>query len=129
MKEPIWLSRTVLDSVQIDQLREHGGRPGIREENALEAALARARNKWEHDHDLGRADVAAAYGFEILSNDLYRDGNKRIAFLAMVIFLDLNGRSFNASEEDVVRTIVALASGQLSEKKLANWIRENTSKE
>jgi death-on-curing protein len=86
------------------------------------------RSKWEHDHDLGRADLAAAYCSEILSNDLYRDGNERIAFLAMVIFLELNGRSFDASEEEVVRTIVAFASGQLSEKKLANWIRENTSK-
>jgi death on curing protein len=128
MKEPVWLSRSVVDSVHIDQLREHGGLPGIRDENALGSALGRAPNKWEYDRDVDIADLAAAYGFGISSNHPYRDGNKRIAFLAIVIFLGLNGRSFDASEEDVVKMILALASGRLSEKKLAEWIRKNAAK-
>lgn len=125
MKEPRWVNRIVLDAVHIDQLREHGGLPGIRDENALESALARARNKWEYADDLDLADLAAAYGFGISSSHPYRDGNKRIAFLAMVILLGLNGKQFEATEADVVTTILALADNKLSEKKLSQWLRDH----
>jgi death-on-curing protein len=124
MKEPRWVSRIVLDAVHLDQLREHGGLPGVRDENALESALARARNKWEYSEDLDIADLAAAYGFGISSSHPYRDGNKRIAFLAMVIFLGLNGKQLETTETDVVTTILGLADNKLSEKKLAQWVRD-----
>ena len=124
MKEPRWVSRVVLDAVHIDQLREHGGLPGVRDENALESALARARNKWEYSEGQDLADLAAAYGFGISSSHPYRDGNKRIAFLAMVIFLGLNGRQLETTETDVVTTILSLADNKLSEKKLAQWVRD-----
>jgi len=124
MKEPRCVSRIVLDAVHLDQLREHGGLPGVRDENALESALARARNKWEYSEDLDIADLAAAYGFGISSSHPYRDGNKRIAFLAMVIFLGLNGKQLETTETDVVTTILGLADNKLSEKKLAQWVRD-----
>jgi death-on-curing protein len=125
MKEPRWVSRIVADAVHLDQLREHGGLPGIRDENALESALARARHKWEYDQDADLADLAAAYGFGISSSHPYRDGNKRIAFLTMGVFLGLNGRSIETTEADVVTIILALADNKLSEKKLAQWIRDH----
>jgi death-on-curing protein len=128
MKEPLWLSRPVVDSIHLDQLREHGGFPGIRDENALESALSRARNKWEYGEGRDLAELAAAYAFGISSSHPYRDGNKRITFLAMVTFLGLNEKEFDATEEDVVVTMLALASGQLSEKRLAKWIRERISR-
>ena len=124
MKEPRWVSRIVLDAVHIDQVREHGGLPGVRDENALESALARARNKWEYSEGLDLADLAAAYGLGISSSDPYRDGNKRVAFLAMVIFLGLNGKQLETTETDVVTTILSLADNRLSEKKLAQWVRD-----
>src|SRR5438477_354963 len=125
MKEPRWVSRIVVDAVHLDQLREHGGLTGLRDENALEAALARARNKWEYNHKANLADLAAAYAFGISTAHPYRDGNKRIAFLTMVIFLGLNGRSLSAPETEVVTTMLALADNRCSEEQLAHWIHRH----
>jgi death-on-curing protein len=125
MAEPRWLSRLVVDAVHFDQLREHGGHRGIRHENALESALARARNRWEYERSSDLARLAAAYGFGLVTSHPYRDGNKRIGFLAMVIFLGLNGKKFSASETEVVTTIVALADHRLSEDQLAQWLRDH----
>ena len=127
-REPKWLPRIVVDAIHNDQLREHGGLPGVRDEDALESALARPQQKW---HDSDRSDVptlAAAYAFALVQDHPYRDGNKRIGFLAMVTFLGLNGYDFSASEADVVTEIVALADGRVSEDALAAWIRQHSSK-
>jgi len=115
----------VLDAAHLDQLREHGGLPGVRDENALESALARARQKWAYDKGADLALLAAAYGFGLASNHPYNDGNKRSAFLAMVIFLGLNGRDLDASEPEVVTIMLGLASGQLKESELAAWLRSH----
>jgi death-on-curing protein len=91
----------------------------------LESALARARNKWayESEHDL--AVLAAAYGYGIATNHPYRDGNKRIAFLTMVIFLGLNGWDLDAPESEVVSTMLALADYRCSEDELVRWLRDH----
>jgi len=115
----------VLDAAHLDQLREHGGLPGVRDENALESALARASQKWAYDKGADLALLAAAYGFGLASNHPYNDGNKRSAFLAMVIFLGLNGRDLDASEPEVVTIMLGLASGQLKESELAAWLRSH----
>jgi death-on-curing protein len=118
----------VVDAIHNDQLREHGGLPGVRDENVLESALARPIQKW---HYAGRTDLpmlAAAYAFGLVTNHPYRDGNKRIGFLAMATFLGVNGADFQATEPDVVAEFVALADGRISEEALAEWIRENSSK-
>jgi death-on-curing protein len=105
------------------------GLPGIRAENALESALARPRQKWAYEPDVDLALLAAAYGFGIASNHPYRDGNKRIAFLAMAIFLGLNGSDIEATEPEVVTAMLALAAGRLTESRLADWIREHLAPE
>ena len=118
----------VVDAVHNDQLREHGGLPGIRAEHVLESTLARPRQKW---HDADTPDVpalAAAYAFGLVKNHPYRDGNKRIGFLAMVMFLGLNDHELDATDADVVAEIVALADGSATEESLADWIRQHTSK-
>jgi death-on-curing protein len=115
----------VLDAAHLDQLREHGGLPGIRDENGLEAALARARQRWSYERKVDIADLAAVYGHGIATGHPYRDGNKRAAFLAMAIFLGLNGYELEATEPDVVTTILRLAAGGLSEQELAAWVREH----
>jgi death-on-curing protein len=125
---PTWLNRVVVDAIHNDQLREHGGLPGIRDENALESALARPQQKWHH---ADRADVpalAAAYAFGLVRNHPYRDGNKRIGFLTMVTFLGVNGYEFSATDADVVSEILALAEGTVSEEALADWIQRHSSK-
>ncbi len=123
MLEPRWVSRIVIDAVHSDQIREHGGLPGIRDENVLESALARARNKWAYENDSDLAVLAAAYGYGIASSHPFRDGNKRIAFLAMVIFLGINRMALEASEAEVVSTMLGVADGRWSEKDLAAWVR------
>ena len=128
-REPRWLSRVVVDAIHNDQLREHGGLPGVRDENVLESALARAQQKWHYADKAAVSDLAAAYAFGLMKNHPYRDGNKRIAFLAMVTFLGLNGYHFDAVDADVVATILALAEGQLSEEALAEWVRGHCTKQ
>jgi death-on-curing protein len=125
MKEPRWVSRIVVDAVHFEQLREHGGLTGVRDENALESALERPRNKWVYNRKSDLADLAAAYGFGISAAHPYRDGNKRIAFLTMSIFLGLNGRRLSVPETEVVTTILALADIRVSEEELAEWIRRH----
>lgn len=125
--EPRWLSRLVIDAVHADQLREHGGLPGTRDESALESALARPRNKRAYAEETDLATLAAAYGFGLVKGHPYRDGNKRIGFLAITTFLGINGYDLTASDEDVVTEMVALAAGHVSESELASWIRDRMS--
>ena len=114
----------MVDAIHADQLREHGGLPGVRDENALESALNRPRQKWAYATDVDVAALAAAYAFGIVRNHPYRDGNKRIGFLAMATFLALNGSALDVSDEEIVTQVVRLASGSLSEEQLTAWIRE-----
>lgn len=122
-REPRWLTRLVVDAVHDEQLREHGGLRGVRDENVLESALARPQQKWNYD---GRADVAllaAAYAYGFVRNHPYRDGNKRIGFLVLITFLGINGHELDATDAEVVDMFVALASGDVSEEQLADWVR------
>jgi death on curing protein len=128
MKEPRWVTRIVVDAVHFDQLRDHGGLAGIRDENALESALARPRNKWEYKKKSDISDLAAAYGFGIATSHPYHDGNKRIAFLTMLIFLGLNGYSLSAPETEVVTMMLGVAENQRSEEELAEWLRRHMGK-
>jgi len=118
----------VVDAIHFDQLREHGGRPGIRDENVLESALARPRFKWASGGVRDLATLAAAYGFGLIRNHPYCDGKRRTGFLAIVTFLGINGHDLDADEADVVREMLGVAVGHVSEEALAEWIRERTTK-
>jgi death-on-curing protein len=114
----------VVDAIHIEQLREHGGLPGVRDENVLESALARARQKWHHVE--AATQLAAAYAFGLVRNHPYRDGNKRIGFLAMATFLELNGCDFIATDAEVVTEFLALAAGAVTEDALTAWIEQHS---
>ena len=118
----------VVDAIHDDQLREHGGLPGIRDENVLESALARPQHKWHYAEETDLATLAAAYGFGLVKNHPYRDGNKRIALLAIATFLGINGYDLIATDAEVVTKILALADSRVSEEELADWIRKHTTK-
>ena len=122
-REPRWLTRLVVDAVHFDQMREHGGLLGIRDENALESALARPIQRWHYSSESDLEALAAAYAFGLIADHPYRDGNKRIGFLALVTFLDINGIELEAPEAEVVTEMLLLAAGQESEDALAAWIR------
>jgi death-on-curing protein len=117
-----------VDAIHTDQLREHGGLPGIRDETVLESALARPQQKWHYAADADVPLLAAAYAFGLVKNHPYRDGNKRIGFLAMVTFLGLNGLELTATDADVVTEILALAEGRVTEDALSDWIRQHCTK-
>ncbi len=101
---------------------------GLRDAGALESALARPRNLVAYGKPSVH-ELAAAYAFGIARNHPFVDGNKRTAFVASVVFLETNGWSFTASEEDVVVTFLALAAGGLTQDRLAKWFVANTDPE
>jgi death-on-curing protein len=123
VKEPRWLKPVFILAIHADQIQAHGGTPGIRDKGLLLSALERAPNRHRYEPDADLAALAAAYGFGISSNHPFVDGNKRVAFQAMFVFLGLNGFRIEASEEEVVNLILALASGDLEEAGLADWLR------
>jgi death-on-curing protein len=122
-REPRWLRRLVVDAIHADQLREHGGLRGIRDENALESALARPRQKWAYGNERDLSALAAAYGFGLVKNHAYRDGNKRIGFLAIATFLGVNNRELDVTDAEVVTEMFGLADCEVGEVDLASWIR------
>ena len=124
--EPCWVDRLVVEAVQFDLVREHGGMPGLRDENALEAALARPRQRRAYRPDADLAEMAAAYGHGLATGHPFHDGNKRIAFVTMAVFLELNGVELVADEAAVVTAMVAVAAGELSEEQLAAWVRTSS---
>lgn len=126
MREPRWVPRLVVEALHFDQVREHGGVPGLRDEGLLEAALARPRHRWSYVRRPDVAALAAAYGFGLVRDHPFRDGNKRTAFVTMVVFLELNGRRFEAPEPEVVVIMLGLAAGETTESQLAAWIRRST---
>lgn len=123
--EPRWLDRLVVEAMHVDQVREHGGLIGLRDENALESALARARQRWHYESEADLATLAAAYMYGLCRNHAFRDGNKRVSFLSAVVFLELNGQSFDATDDEVVKQTLALAAGDLTEADLASWMRKH----
>jgi death on curing protein len=117
-----WIDQRVLEAVHDEQLAEHGGAPGVRDVGLFESALARPRQLATYG-DPDEADLAAAYGFGLARNHPFVDGNKRTAFVAMELFLLLNNRQLQATDEDCVMTMLALAEGSLAEAALAEWVR------
>ena len=126
MTEPRWLTIAYLLALHSDQIQAHGGPLGLRDRGLLESALERPRNRFHYDSDADLPALAAAYGFGLANNHPFVDGNKRVAFQAMYLFLGLNGFRIEAPEEEVVVLILSLASGQLDEPALAAWLRERS---
>ena len=125
MKSPRWVDRRALILLHGETLAEHGGLPGLRDDGALEASLARPRhlNAYEPGSDLAR--LAAAYGFGLVRNHPFNDGNKRAGFLAIGLFLARNGRELAADPVESIAVILRLADGKMTELELAAWIRKN----
>jgi len=125
--EPTWVPRIVVESIHFEQIREHGGLPGLRDEALLESALAYPRQKYAYQEGVDIFALAAAYCFTLLRNHPFHDGNKRIAFLTMVVFLGLNGIEFAAGESEVVSIILDASAGRFSESDLTKWIQDHSS--
>ncbi len=126
MSEPRWLTTTVVLAMHYDQIRAHGGSLGLRDRGLLESALDRPRNRYYYEPGSDLCVLAASYGFAIAKNHPFVDGNKRVAFQAMYLFLGLNGLRIDAPEEEVVALILDLASGEVEEAELSSWLTDHT---
>lgn len=124
--EPRWLTRAMVVALHDESLALFGGLPGIRDDGLLDSALARPRNRLAYQPDAELCRIAAAYGFGLMRNHPFVDGNKRIWVLAVAVFLALNGRRFDPDEVEEVRAILDLAAGNTNEEEFAAWIVANT---
>lgn len=122
-----WVNKRALLLLHDESLAEHGGASGIRDEGLLDAALARPRNLAAYGEP-DASDLAAGYGFGLAKNHAFVNGNKRAAFLAVGLFLWLNGYRLAASQAEATLTMLALAAGELDEAAFANWIRAHVTK-
>lgn len=120
----IWLDRAVLIAVHGEQLAEHGGASGMRDENLFDSAIARPLNLAAYDKP-DAASLAAAYGVGLAKNHPFVDGNKRTAFVAVETFLLLNGYALNATDAECVLTMLAVAAGDMDEAAFAGWLRSH----
>ena len=118
----VGLNAAVLRAVHDEQLLEHGGAAGVRDDGLFESALARPEHL-AHYGTPDLAELAAAYGYGLARNHPFIDGNKRTAFVAVELFLELNGASLVADDASCVLTMLALASGTLDEAAFASWVR------
>jgi death-on-curing protein len=125
VKEPRWISLTVALAIHSDQIREHGGSRGLRDRGLLESALSRPINLFQHQPESDLFDLAASYGFGLAGNHPFVDGNNRVPFQVMYVFVGLNGWRIESDEPEVVRMALVLASGDLPEPDLASWLREH----
>lgn len=125
MRQWVWLREDVLYAVHDAQLAEHGGLTGVRDHGLFASALARPQNVAAYESP-DHAELAAAYGYGIARNHPFIDGNKRTAFVAVELFLLLNGYELVADDTACVLTMLAVAAGELDEVAFAAWIRTHS---
>ena len=119
-----WLHPAVVIAIHGEQLAEHGGSDGVRDEGLLSSALTRPQNQLAYGEP-SAFDLAAAYAFGIIRNHPFVDGNKRTGFLAAYVFLDLNSWELIAPEAQAVAAVLSLAEGTMEESGFSVWLREN----
>lgn len=122
--EPVWLDAVDAIAIHDRQLAEHGGGTGLRDSGMLESALGRPINRWAYGEE-DPAALAAAYAFGVARNHPFVDGNKRTAWVLARLFLALNGLTLRFAADDAIRTMLALAGGELSEEELTDWFRQH----
>ena len=124
MKAPVWLLRETGLATHERLLADFGGAPDVRDSGLLDSALARPENLLAYGRPTNFA-LAAAYAFGVVKNHPFVDGNKRTGFTIAIVFLELNGESFRASEVDATIQTLALAAGELDEAGYADWLKTN----
>ena len=122
MSEPVWINRQVLELLHSESITEHGGADGLRDEGLFESALARPQNLHAYQGVEDVARLAASYGFGLAKNHAFVDGNKRVAFIAIGLFLRMNGWRLKADQAAATLVILSVASSAMSEEELAAWI-------
>jgi death-on-curing protein len=120
-----WLSRTAIEIIHREQLVEHGGLQGLKDENALEAAIARPINKAAYGENY-LFMLAAAYLYGLCRNHPFSDGNKRTAFLAAYSFLFINGHDLEIEQADAIAFVLSVAAGEIEEEGACLFLKDHT---
>ena len=121
----VWLGRKLILAIHDEQLAQHGGALGVRDDGLLDSALARPLNRAGYgEPDV--AELAAVYAIAIARNHPFLDGNKRTAYVALETFLALNGCAFPVSDADAVVATLAMAAGEMNDEEFTAWVRDNT---
>ncbi len=128
MTEPIWIDEREALTLHDRLLALHGGAAGLRDEGLLKSALARPKQHHAYSESADIVDIAAAYTGGIVRNHPFIDGNKRTGFVIGILFLELNGYRFKATEEDAARSVLELAAGTLDETGYCAFLRANVAK-
>ncbi|MHB1223332.1 MAG: type II toxin-antitoxin system death-on-curing family toxin [Gemmatimonadaceae bacterium] len=125
MNEPVWIPLATLHLLHDRQLELFGGLHGIRDEGAIDSALARPPNAWAYDQtsDIDVETLAATYLCALARQQGYLDGNKRTALAAMLVFLKLNGRTLTAPGPELYAVVIAAATNEIGVERVAEWIR------
>jgi death-on-curing protein len=123
VSEPVWLPYELILDLHAEQLREHGGAPGLRDENGLRSALARPRQIATYESGASLFRLAAAYAYGLTRNHPFVDGNKRAAFIAAGVFLGLNDWYLDAPEGEATGMVLALAAKDIDEAAFTAWLK------
>ncbi|MCK8781576.1 type II toxin-antitoxin system death-on-curing family toxin [Rhizobium sp. NTR19] len=120
-----WLTRRAIEAIHEEQIEEHGGLPGLKDENALEASLARPLHKNAYGED-DLFPLASAYLYGFARNHPFHDGNKRTAYLAAFTFLFINGYLIEATQAQVIEFVLAVSAGAIDEDGATRFLRDHT---
>ena len=119
-----WVDKRALLLLHDESLAEHGGTSGLRDEGLLDSALARPQNRAVYESpDI--AALAASYGVGVANNHAFIDGNKRVAFLCVGLFLAINGWRLKTTQLEATSAMLAVAAGELDEAAFAEWLRRH----
>ncbi|MFL6353851.1 MAG: type II toxin-antitoxin system death-on-curing family toxin [Bryobacteraceae bacterium] len=124
MNEPEWISYEVVLAIHAEQLCEHGGAEGIRDQGSLESALARPKHLHRYSPDATVHELAAAYALAVAKNHPFVDGNKRTAWIICAVFLELNWKPVTLDQREVVEMMLGLAAGSIDEQQFAAWLTD-----
>jgi death-on-curing protein len=124
-REPLWIEERDVLAIHDRLLGVHGGAPGLRDRGLLQSALARPRQHHAYAASREVIAMAALYAAGIVRNHPFVDGNKRTGFVVGILFLELHGFDFKASEEDATKAVWDLAAGTLDEAAYDGWLRTN----
>ena len=126
MTEPVWIEADDALTLQALLIARHGGVAGVRDDALLRSALARPQQRYAYADTPDIIDMAAVYTAGIVGNHPFLDGNKRTGFVVGILFLELNGYRFTATEEDAAQAVLELAAGTLDEAAYTSFLRANT---
>ncbi|MFZ0519898.1 MAG: type II toxin-antitoxin system death-on-curing family toxin [Candidatus Acidiferrales bacterium] len=128
-RRPVWIDERDALAIHNRVLALEGGPAGIRDHALLQSALAKPRQLHAYGGNPDIVDMAAAYAIGIIRNHPFLDGNKRTGFVIGVLFLEINGCHFNATEEAAAQVVLNLAAGQIEDAAFAAWMRANVKRQ